>query len=611
MMRPVVFAIAAIALAVPAPAAAPDLSGNWVLSTIGPVGESAVCILKVETKDGKPTASVVFAPENAEVSISHLSISDKSVALTLKQTRTFKTTQGDRKITTELPFVGVIGKDGKIILGSTGDHRNRSRAKLAATDKTTLAKEDLVVRSTMPEPMTKAQQLNTKVLQAQNRWQLEKDAAKKKDLLAAFLEVRKEADEKLPALYREVVEKHAGNPAALDAALVVLRSAARVRLTPEVASMMVKLIQEKGSAYGPLFVAVALAGPAETMAGQAGLEAVAVAAIEGPAKALPEDAPVALQAEVLGAYKNALTKAGKLAEAKALATRLDRLEGAIDAEYLKTVPPFKPAAFAGRKDRNANQVAVMELFTGAQCPPCVAADVGFDALLKAYKPTDLVLIQYHMHIPGPDALTNPDTVARWDYYRKEFPQGIRGTPSTLFNGKPQAGGGGGMAASENKFNQYAEIINPLLEKSTEVKLAGRATRAGDKVNIAVEATNADAENLKLRVLVVEESVKYIGSNGLRFHHNVVRAMPGGADGIVVKDKSYKHTATVDLAEIRKNLSKYLDDYAANTRPFAKPDRPMEMKDLRVIALVQNDKTKEIVQAVQFDVEGKAVGGGGE
>ena len=60
--------------------------------------------------------------------------------------------------------------------------------------------------------------------------------------------------------------------------------------------------------------------------------------------------------------------------------------------------------------KDANKVAVLELFTGAQCPPCVAADVAFDALEKSYKHTDLILLQYHMHIPGPDPLTNPDTM---------------------------------------------------------------------------------------------------------------------------------------------------------------------------------------------------------
>ena len=287
---------------------------------------------------------------------------------------------------------------------------------------------------------------------------------------------------------------------------------------------------------------------------------------------------------------------------------LAKLDAVLDAEYLKSVPPFKPTAYAGRKDQSANRVAVMELFTGAQCPPCVATDAAFDALMKTYKPADVVLIQYHVHIPGPDPLTIPESVARFDYYRKEFPEAVRGAPTSVFNGKPQAGGGGAMTASENKYNQYTGVIDPLLEKTTAVKVAGKATRAGDKIDIQLEVTEGAGDDMKLRVLVVEESVKYVGGNQMRFHHHVVRAMPGGAGGVAITDKTFKHTATTDLAEVRKELTKYLDEYG-KTRPFSKPDRPMEMKELKVIALVQNDKTKEIVQAVQIEVEGKVAGGG--
>ena len=84
-------------------------------------------------------------------------------------------------------------------------------------------------------------------------------------------------------------------------------------------------------------------------------------------------------------------------------------------------------------------------------------------------------------------------------------------------------------------------------------------------------------------------------------------------GVAVKDKAFKHTASVDLAEVRKGLTKYLDEYVAENpnRPFARPDRPLDMKDVRVIALVQNDKTGEIVQALQLDVQGQTSGGGGQ
>jgi hypothetical protein len=235
--------------------------------------------------------------------------------------------------------------------------------------------------------------------------------------------------------------------------------------------------------------------------------------------------------------------------------------------------------------------------------------VGFDALARSYKATDLVLIQYHMHIPGPDPMTNPDTVARWDYYRETFPGAVRGTPSTLFNGKPAAGGGGGMANAEGKYQQYRGIIDPLLEATTALKLTGKAIRRGDAVEVAVEVDGAPAEDdLKLRVLLVEDTVKYVGGNKLRFHHHVVRAMPGGADGVAVKDKAMTHTVTADVGAVRKDLVKYLDDFAANERPFPTAARPLDMTGLKVIALVQSDKTREILQAVQIDVDGKPAGG---
>ncbi len=41
------------------------------------------------------------------------------------------------------------------------------------------------------------------------------------------------------------------------------------------------------------------------------------------------------------------------------------------------------------------------MFTGAECPPCVAVDLAFDGLLKAYKPTDVICLQYLHPAAGP------------------------------------------------------------------------------------------------------------------------------------------------------------------------------------------------------------------
>src|SRR5207249_4679173 len=143
----------------------------------------------------------------------------------------------------------------------------------------------------------------------------------------------------------------------------------------------------------------------------------------------PKD-DAATQTRVLEVVAKALTKADKGDEAKAIQARIEKLEALADEEYLKKTPPFKPEKFEGRKGKS-DRVVLVELFTGAQCPPCVAADLAFDALTKTYAPTDVVFLQYHLHIPGPDPLTNPDSDARQQFYGDV----IEGTPTVLFNGK--------------------------------------------------------------------------------------------------------------------------------------------------------------------------------
>ncbi len=604
MLRRVLFALAGVAVAAllatdrtpSAIAAEGGIAGNWQLSTVTASGESTVCILKIETNAGKPSVVILAAPQNTETTVGDVRVTDKTVALNVKLVRTV----GGRQVPTEHAFVGVRGADGKVILGSTGTDTFRTRAKLTATDKDKLEGE-LFVRTPLPEPMTKLQQLNSRVATAQGKMIQEKDQEKRKELQKEFTEARKDLEEKLPGLYKEVVEKHADTLAASDAAVNLLAMSARTKTTADEAKKLIQIVQKQGAPYGPLYTGVTLARVAETLAAQEGLEPVALAAIEPSAKVLTQDDSAAVRSTILSAYQLALTKNGKTDAAKTVAAELAKLELVLDAEYAKTVPPFKPTAFAGRQDKSANQVAVMELFTGAQCPPCVAADVAFDALQKSYKPTDLLLIQYHLHIPGPDPLTNADTVARAKFYN------VNSTPNTFFNGKAAAAGGGGMPNAESKFTQYRGIIDPLLEKTVETKVGGRATRAGDKIDISVEVTEGAGDDMKLRLLLVEENIKYVGGNRLRFHHQVVRAMPGGVDGVAIKDKAFKQTVTADLGDVRKELTKYLDEYA-KTRPFPKADRPMDMKALKVIALVQNDKTKEIVQAVQIEIDGKIAGG---
>jgi hypothetical protein len=599
MLRCALFAVAVCAILPNTRAAAPDPSGNWIVSTVSATGESAACVIKVETAGGKSTATVTFKPKGVvEASVSDFVATDKEISFSLKRVQEFN----KQNITTDAKFVGVVAKDGKVVLGSLGTDARPLRAKLVRTDKTELTPVEAVVRGPATAEYGKAIQAANRPLVVQGQMQREKDAEKKTELRKELAAAREEAT-KVPNMYRDIVAKNPDAVIAAEAAMSLFRST-DAKLTPDEAAKLAEVVRKHSDPYGPRYAKPAMTALAEAVAVRKDVGTLAVSLLEPVAKGLTDATPPADQVRVLELYTAALAGAGKAADAKPFEAKLEKLNAKLDTEYLATVPPFKPTPFAGRKTEGANRVAVFELFTGAQCPPCVAADVAFDALLKAYKPTDVVCIQYHVHIPGPDPLTNADTQARAQYYA------VNSAPTSLFNGERGGGTGGGMAASESKFKQYVGVIDPLLEQKTAAKVSGSAVRVGDKINIGVTVDGAEGDDLRLRLLVVEDTVRYVGGNRIRFHHNVVRAMPGGAEGFAIKKESVKHVATADVAAIKSSLTKYLNDYAAN-RPFPNANRPMDMKNLKVIALLQNDKTKEIVQAAQFDIGDKPAGGAGE
>jgi len=315
-------------------------------------------------------------------------------------------------------------------------------------------------------------------------------------------------------------------------------------------------------------------------------------------KTLSEETDLETKAEIAAVLSETARTLGKSDLADGVDKRLKGYEVKLDENYAKKVPPFKPEKMAEKKGAKP---VVMELFTGAQCPPCVAADVGFDALGDTYSHTNVILLQYHLHIPGPDPLTNDDSVARQKYYGSE----IGGTPSTFFNGKSDGGGGGSMAGSEGKYKEFRSIIDSGLAASPTATVDLKASRKGDLIEISAKAktTGKPGEKAqpKLRMVITEEVVKYIGSNKLRFHHHVVRDMPGGAEGMSLdKAGTLDQSTKVDVKTLRGEIEKYVSDFEKKSTFFGtKP--AIDLKKLSVVAFVQDDQTKEILGASAVDL----------
>jgi hypothetical protein len=313
-------------------------------------------------------------------------------------------------------------------------------------------------------------------------------------------------------------------------------------------------------------------------------------------KMLTDADPPGVALGILKTLAAALTKTGDPAAVAQLRPRIDKLEDALDREYLKDAVPFKPKAFAGRKNQS-ERVVLVELFTGAQCPPCVAADVAFDAFLQTYKPAEVVFLEYHLHVPRPDPLTNPDSEKRARFYD------VPGTPSFYLDGEAGPPFGGPKQAGKPLYDRLRSIIEEALAKETKAKLKLAATRQDSAIDITAEVSGLEkpTDTLRLRFALIEDVVRYAARNGQRLHHHVVRAFPGGVEGQKLSDKPGKHTARVDLTELTKSLGDYLTAADAK-RPFPDDDRPLNLKNLKIVAFIQDEESKSVLQAAQVDVQ---------
>jgi hypothetical protein len=352
--------------------------------------------------------------------------------------------------------------------------------------------------------------------------------------------------------------------------------------------------------YGPRWQRTVLLRMASSLVSQEAFVAIALEQTRQVERMLKPDDDASTQMEVLQSLAATLRKAKKNDDLKSIESRLTKLEARDYAEYAKKYPPFKPEEYKGRKNKSDRAVLV-ELFTGAECPPCVASDLAFDALQSTYKPADVVLLQYHLHIPGPDPLTNKAGLERAESYGDK----IRGTPTIFFNGKRDETGGGRIAQAKLKYTTYRETIDDLLEKEAGAKLQLSASQKGSDINIKANVADLakPGDKVALRFALIEERVRYQGGNGLRFHHCVVRAFPGGAKGFALTKKDAEQTATINLDKLRDEIGKYLDAMSRED-DFPNNDRPLALKNLRVVAFIQDDASGEVLQAAQVEVEEK-------
>jgi hypothetical protein len=540
------------------------VAGTWKVLLVNSHGqEIALAILKIDVKDGKAEAAVVATgPDTIEgAKVEDARADGASFHLTLK------TQAAALRLAAYAP-----PKAGRprVLRGSL---QVRNSCEIIVAERTTdrqLDANNLVADGAGAEELKK---LNT------------------------------DDDKKLMQAYTTILEKHFDKPVAYVAARRVFGALSRSDGGHKVLRAVGEQFRRLAAEYGRETELHAAAEIARALVKQ-------VDGIDGPFGALDvarraekllaeTDAP-ARQLSVQKVFLSALrkSKTSDPAAVKAVEERVARLDAVLDTEFEKTNLTFKPEPFPGRKEKGG-RVAVVELFTGAHCPPCVPADKAFDALLQTYRPSEVILLQYHLHVPQPDPLTNADAELCAAMY------GVEATPTIFVNGKTGPPLGGLVSAAEAGYKRMRTLFNETLEGQAKAGIDLAVKRDGDRIEATATITSLKSEDeARLRVFLVEDVVRYQGTNGQRLHHHIVRAVIADEKAKLPKGEAVPQKFTVSVSDVRKKLAAYLEE-SNKEAPFLDDERPLDLKRLKVVALIQEKESKEILHAVQADVpEGK-------
>lgn len=282
----------------------------------------------------------------------------------------------------------------------------------------------------------------------------------------------------------------------------------------------------------------------------------------------------------------------------------DGMDAMLDAEYNKRFPnPLRLDVYKPSEKRS-DRVALAEVFTGSGCPPCVGADLAFDAAAARYSRKDLAILMYHQHIPRPDPMTTLETTARFKFYEG------RGVPTYLIDGKNSDWGGGGRENTREIYDHFNPEVEMELDAPAEAHISIGASLAGSKVNVKalVKDVKSDSSDLKVQIVLAEKELRYTGENGVRFHPMVVRALggPQSAGFELHPGKDATFDQAFDLDEISSAIKAHLDDYEAKGHrgesfQFSEKKYQIEHTDLCVVVFVQDGKTKHVLQAGFVDL----------
>ena len=120
---------------------------------------------------------------------------------------------------------------------------------------------------------------------------------------------------------------------------------------------------------------------------------------------------------------------------------------------------------------------------------------------------------------------------------------------------------------------------------------------------ATRATSQRSPTPGTRGRLAEEKIRYTGENGIRFHPMVVRSIAGpdyGGFAVTSKD-TQSFDWTFDVNAVSAEAKKHLDEYEkaghrGDPFTFSEKKDKIDPENLTVVAFVQDEKTKAVLQS---------------
>ncbi len=200
-----------------------------------------------------------------------------------------------------------------------------------------------------------------------------------------------------------------------------------------------------------------------------------------------------------------------------------------------------------------DRTVIIELFTGATCPPCCNVNIGLEYFMDDHNSSEVVALVYHRNIPARDKLETRDNIDRHRFY---VPNGaIMSAPNIFVDGRiPRTGGFNTSAQAQQWFeDNYMSEREASNESQLSMTVDGifSSTKSG-KVWINVTALGTPVEsNLTLHTVIVRRSYgPWNSGNGVCMHYWVVRKMlpdPDGEPFNISKDQTRSFSYSFNLS----------------------------------------------------------------